>query len=76
MAPTCDWMIKIVEVNKLDFNSLLMGIVNHLSRSGTMKYQCERKHRSVQQEMLTYVAKGWQPFEVVQRYSGDEKVVG
>ena len=37
----------------------------------TMKYQCK-------QEMVTYVAKGRQPFlfsEVVQRYSGDEKVI-
>ena len=57
MAPTCDWMIKIVKVNKLYFNSLLVSIVNRVSRSGTMKYQCERKHRSVQQEMLTYVEK-------------------
>ena len=57
MAPTCDWMIKIVKVNKLYFNSLLVSIVNRVSRSGTMKYQCERKHRSVQKEMLTYVAK-------------------
>ena len=41
MAPTCDWMIKIVKVNKLYLNSLLVSIVNRVSRSGTMKYQCE-----------------------------------
>ena len=26
MAPTCDWMIKIVKVNKLYLNSLLVSI--------------------------------------------------
>ena len=41
MAPTCDWMIKIVKVNKLYLNSLLVSIVNRVSQSGTMKYQCE-----------------------------------
>ena len=41
MAPTCDWMIKIVKVNKLYFNSLLVSIVYRVSQSGTMKYQCE-----------------------------------
>ena len=41
MDPACDWMIKIVKVNKLYFNSLLMSIVNRLYQSGTMKYQCE-----------------------------------
>ena len=78
MAPTCDWMIKIVKVNKLYFNSLLVSIVYRVSQSGTMKYQCEWKHRCIKQEMVTYVAKGRQPFlfsEVVQRYSGDEKVI-
>ena len=71
MAPTCDWMIKIVKVNKLYLNSLLVSIVNRVSQSGTMKYQCEWKHRCVKQEMVTYVAKGRQPFlfsEVVQRW--------
>ena len=75
MAPTCDWMIKIVKVNKLYLNSLLVSIVNRVSQSRTMKYQCEWKHR---QEMVTYIAKGRQPFlfsEVVQRYSSDEKVI-
>ena len=47
MAPTFNWMIKIVKVNKLCLNFLLVSIVNRVSRSGTMKYQCERKHRSV-----------------------------
>ena len=78
MAPTCDWMIKIVKVNKLYLNSLLVSIVNRVSQSGTMKYQCEWKHRCIKQEMVTYVARGRQPFlfsEVVQRYSGDEKVI-
>ena len=78
MAPTCDWMIKIVKVNKLYFNSLLVSIVYRVSQSGTMKYQCEWKHRCIKQEMVTYVAKGRQPFlfsEVVQRYSGDEEVI-
>ena len=41
MAPTCDWMIKIVKVNKLYFNSLLVSIVNRLYQSGTMKCPCE-----------------------------------
>ena len=78
MAWTCNWMIKIVKVNKLYLNSLLVSIVNRVSQSGTMKYQCEWKHRCVKQEMVTYVAKGRQPFlfsEVVQRHSGDEKVI-
>ena len=78
MASTCDWMIKIVKVNKLYLNSLLVSIVNRVSQSGTMKYQCEWKHRCIKQEMVTYVAKGRQLFlfsEVVQRYSGDEKVM-
>ena len=58
MAPTCNWMIKIVKVNKLYLNSLLVSIVNRVSQSGTMKYQCEWKHRCIKQEMVTYVAKG------------------
>ena len=41
MAPTCDWMIKMVKVNNLYLNSLLVSMVNRVSRSGTMKYQCE-----------------------------------
>ena len=53
MAPTCDWMIKIVKVNKLDLNSLLMGIVNRVSRSGTMKYQCENTNESNKKWLLT-----------------------
>ena len=69
---------KIVKVNKLYLNSLLVSIVNRVSQSGTMKYQCEWKHRCVKQEMVTYVAKGRQPFlfsEVIQRYSGSEIVI-
>ena len=41
MAPTWNWMIKIVKVNKLYLNSLPVSIVNRVSQSGTMKYQCE-----------------------------------
>ena len=41
MAPTCDWMIKMVKVNNLYLNSLLVSMVNRVSRSGTMKYQCK-----------------------------------
>ena len=41
MAPTCDWMIKILKVNKLYLNSLLASTLNRVSRSGTMKSQCE-----------------------------------
>ena len=62
---------KIVKVNKLYLNSLLVSIVNRVSQSRTMKYQREWKHRCVKQEMVTYVAKERQPFllgEVVQRW--------
>ena len=41
MARTCDWMIKIIKVNKLYLNSLLVSIVNRMSHGGTMKYQYE-----------------------------------
>ena len=58
MAPTCDWMIKIVKVNKLDLNSLLMGIVNRVSRSGTMKYQCENTDESKKKWLLTQRREG------------------
>ena len=58
MAPTRDWIIKIAKVNKLHLDSLLVSIVHRVSQSGTMKYQCEWKHRCVKQEMVTYVAKG------------------
>ena len=53
MAPTCDWMIKIVKVNKLYLNSLLVSIVNRVSRSGTMKYQCENTDVSNKKWLLT-----------------------
>ena len=72
MAPTRDWMIKIAKVSKLYLNSLLMGIVNSVSQSGTMKYQCKWKHWCVKQEMVTNIAKRRQPFlfsEVIQGYS-------
>ena len=29
--PTCDWMIKIVKINKLYLNSLIVSIVNRVS---------------------------------------------
>ena len=80
MAPTCDWMIKIVKVNKLDLNSLLKGIVNRVSRSGTMKYQCENTDESNKKWLLNGThneekAESSLFSEVVQRYSGDEKVI-
>ena len=80
MAPTCDWMIKIVKVNKLDLNSLLKGIVNRVSRSGTMKYQCENTDESNKKWLLNGIhneekAESSLFSEVVQRYSGDEKVI-
>ena len=53
MAPTCDWMIKIVKVNKLYLNSLLVSMVNRVSRSGTMKYQCENADESNKKWLLT-----------------------
>ena len=67
MAPTCNWVIKIVKVNKLYLNYLLVSIVNRVSRSGTMKYPCEWKHRSVQQEMLTYLRSEGKAAFLVQR---------
>ena len=76
MAPTYNWMIKIVKVNKLYLNSLLVSIVNGVSRSGTsMRVKtpmCQTRNGYLRNE-------GRQPFlfsEVVQRYSGDEKVIG
>ena len=73
-------MIKIVKVNKLDLNSLLMGIVNRVSRSGTMKYQCENTDESNKKWPLNGIhneekAESSLFSEVVQRYSGDEKVI-
>ena len=61
MAPICDWMIKIVKVNKLYLNSLLVSIVNRVSRSGTMKYQCENANVSNKREGRSIL-----PSEVVQ----------
>ena len=49
MAPTCDWMVKIVKVNKL----LLVNIVNRVSPGGTMKYQCENTDVSNKKWLLT-----------------------
>ena len=52
-APICDWMIKIVKVNKS------WGLFIHVSRSGTMKYQYEWKHRRVNKKwLLTLWRKG------------------
>ena len=41
---------KIVKVNKLYLNSLLVSIVNRVYQSRTMKYQREWKHRCVKQK--------------------------
>ena len=38
MAPTCDWMIKIVKINNLYLNAFLVSMIKRVSRSGTMKY--------------------------------------
>ena len=38
MAPTCDWMIKIVKINNLYLNAFLVSMINRVPRSGTMKY--------------------------------------
>ena len=53
MAPTCDWMIKIVKVHKLYLNSLHVSIVNRVYRSGTMKYRCENTDVSNKKWPLT-----------------------
>ena len=53
MAPTCDWVIKIIKVNKLYLNSLLVSIVNRVFRSGTMKYQCDNTDESNKKWLLT-----------------------
>ena len=53
MAPSCDWMIKIVKVNNLYLNSLHVSMVNRVSRSGTMKYQCENADESNKKWLLT-----------------------
>ena len=50
MAPTCDWMIKIVKVNNLYLNSLLVSMVNRVSQ---MKYQCENTDESIKKWLLT-----------------------
>ena len=44
--------IKIRKVNKLYLSFLLVSIFNRVSRSGTMKYQWEWKHRCVKQKWL------------------------
>ena len=77
MAPTCDWMIKIVKVKKLHLNSLLVNIVNRVSRSGIMKYQCKNTDESNKNGYLHNEEKAESILfsEVVQRYSGDEKVI-
>ena len=53
MAPTCDWMIKIVKVNNLYLISLHVSMVNRVSRSGRMKYQCENADESNKKWLLT-----------------------
>ena len=78
MAPTCNWMIKIVKVNKLYLNSLLVSIVSRVSRSGTMKYQCgNARIRQTRNGYLHNEGKVESILlsEVVQRYAGDKKVI-
>ena len=79
MARTCDWMIKIIKVNKLYLNSLLVSIVNSMSQRGTMKYQYENTDVSkcVRNGYFHNKEKAESIFfsEAVQRYSGDEKVI-
>ena len=77
MAPTCDWMIRIVKVNNLYLNSLHVSMVNRVSRSGTMKYQCENADESNKKGYSHNEEKAESSLfsEVVQRYSGDEKVI-
>ena len=48
-----NWMIKIVKVNKLYLDSLLVSIVNRVSRSGTMKYPCGNADVSNKKWLLT-----------------------
>ena len=50
MAPTCDWIIKLVKVISY---ILLVSVVNRVSRSGTMKYQCENTDESNKKWLLT-----------------------
>ena len=77
MVPTCDWMIKIVKVNNLYLNSLHVSMVNRVSRSGTMKYQRENTDESNKKWLLNGIhnEEKAESSEVVQRYSGDGKVI-
>ena len=77
MALACDWMIKIVKVNKLYLNSLLVSIVNCVSQSGTMKYQYKNTNESNKKGYLHNEEKAEFILfrKVVQRYSVDEKVI-
>ena len=77
MAPTCDWMIKIVKVNKLYLNSLLVSIVNRVSQSGTMKYNGKTPMTQTRNGYLHNEEKAESVLfsKVFQRYSGDEKVI-
>ena len=66
-------MIKIVEVNKLDLNSLLMGIVEAERWNINVKTPMNQTrngylHNEEKAESILFS-------EVVQRYSGDEKVI-
>ena len=78
MAPTCDWMIKIVKANKLYLNSLLVSIINRVSRGGTMRninvktlmYQTRNGNLHNEEKTKSILFS-----EVVQRYSDDEKVI-
>ena len=68
MVPTCDWMIKIVKVNKLYLNSLLVSIVNIDVKRPMCQTRNGYLHNEEKAESILFS-------EVVQRYSGDEKVI-
>ena len=82
MAPymTCNGMIKIAKLI-----SYIFALCSWVWLTACLEAEqwninaSENTDVSVKQEMVTYVAKGRQPFlfsEVVQRYSGDKKVIG
>ena len=75
MAPTCDWMIKIVKVNNLYLNSLHVSMVNRVSRSGTMKYQCENADESYimkRRQSLACSARSFSDIPAMKKSSADK----
>ena len=77
MAPTCDWMIKIVKVNNLYLNSLPVsrltacleaeqGNINEKTLMSQTRNGYLHNEEKTQSNLFS---------EVVQRYSGDEKVI-